>query len=222
MLCVLLPFALVGVGSTEVALSNVSSLESIVALATAQVQQKYGKEFGLIEVLACKQFQCARGDDSMKSTADAGFIRATYTPPHKTTPNVAAYINITGSQPAISFEYHAKDPFIGDEPTKGFPPASMVTFESAWSMLDQKGLNVGVTQVTWRHPVEPCCSEDLFMFNLDRVVPGHSKIISVGTESKKACFGFVTNQVPLPFCKGKEYKPDCLSNASVTSEPISV
>merc|ERR1719188_1986174 len=158
----------------------------------------------------------------MHSSTDVGFMRAVYTPPHATFPNVAAYINITASQPAISFEYHAKDPFVEDDRTKGFPPANNLTFESAWSMLNEKAPQVGVTQVTWRRPVNPCVSEDLFQFNLDRTVPAHGGVISIGIESKKVCYGFVTQVVQIPYCE-KSHPPDCISDVEARQyAPISV
>merc|ERR1712151_241311 len=112
-------------------------------------------------------------------------------------------------------DYHS-DPFMQDNFTDN--AAVAMTLEKAWTMIQSAVPGVGVTQATFRRPLYPCISEDLFQFNLDRVVPGHGPVMSVGAETKKACFGSYTKVVDIPFCEAR--KPDCVDSSHTASSVI--
>merc|ERR1712039_524789 len=148
---------------------------------------------------------------------DATFMRAVFTPPRSTFPNVAAFINLQTSPPTTRFEYHTA-PFMADNPTKGFPPPSQMTFEAAWSKLKSAVPGADVTEVTWRRPIHPCVSEDLYQFMLERDVPGHGSVVSIGTETNKTCYGQATRLLPIKLCL--EEKTDCIDSAAAMTDVL--
>ena len=184
------------------------SLEEVVAQTSAKVADTFGANFTIIEAFACAEFLCA-GQKAMNSSADAGFMRAVFTHPRSTAPNVAAYVNISAAAGVhVRLEWH-DEPFIEDNHTSTFPPASGISFASAFATLGAKaGVQAQPWQVSFRRPLHPCSSEDVFQFSLteDVVKNGtRARVVSLGSHTAKLCTGFVTQPVELSMCP----KPNC-------------
>jgi hypothetical protein len=183
------------------------SLEAVVKESAARVQNTFGTGFTLIEAFACAEYQCARRAP-MHSAAAAGFMRLVFTKTHQTAPNVAAFANISETGVQIALEWHDV-PFIQDNYTAGFPPASGDTFESVFRTLTSKaGAGALAWQVTFRRPLHPCVTEDSFQCSLVAPVLKNGSqvdVVSLGVTSSKLCAGFVTEHVEMAMCP----EPDC-------------
>lgn len=203
--------------------SAAATFESMISQVTQEVQAKYGANMTILEALACGDQLCVQGNASMHRANDAHFMRVVYTAgAHYTAPNVVATVCINmGSSPAVNLTYHT-DAFTQDNFTEGFPPASNITFESAWAVVAKVVPNARFTQVTWRRPLHPCVSEDLFQFQFDRLVEQQWPLMSVGASSGKACFGFVTNPVQSKFCSEPEFQPKCRTSLPYALSPVVV
>ena len=96
------------------------------------------------------------------------------------------------------------EPFMQDNYTAGFPPASRLTFAEAFDTLLQKlGPGAAPKQLTFRRPLHPCASEDLFQFSLYNSTAagvGEAGVASIGLVSTRLCKGFVTQPVGLKMC----------------------
>ena len=139
----------------------------------------------------------------MRSLSDATFMRAVYTRGHSTAPNVEAVVNLSTTPINITLVPH-NEPFLQDNYTAGFPPSSGITFAKALDTLRVKlGPDQSPLQMTFRRPLHPCASEDLFQFNLanDIVAP----VVSLGLVSGALCKGFITQRVDMKMCR----QPSC-------------
>jgi hypothetical protein len=176
------------------------SWEDIISEATLKVHREVDPSFEPIEVLACHhnplahEENCLRQGPAMKRLEDARYMRIVYFLPRMTRPNVEATVNLTTTPLDIRLHVH-KRPFMEDDHTDGFPPPAGETFETAIQKVYQALGEVTYLSVSWRRPVHPCTSEDLFQFAL-----ANGDILSVGASSGKACVGFITNTVDLPMC----------------------
>eukprot|EP00434_Breviolum_minutum_P015692 symbB.v1.2.013825.t1/scaffold990.1/size146246/7 len=180
-----------------------TSLEEALANVTSQVTGKFGNSFTLIEALVCKNHFCEqKATDTMKMLSDASYMRAVYSHGIQTSPNVEAQVNLTSLEMKL---FHHDEPFIEDP----WPPVSQLTFEAAFARIRSQ-MDVGVQQVTFRRPLHPCVSEDLFQFELIPDI-GEPKILSVGTSSGKLCVGFITEKVDRAMCP----EPNCYSELIV-------
>lgn len=208
-LLMLLNLSLHGVAalSNQVSHPLGASFESVISGVQARVRKQYGSKMTLIEALVCREYLCFRGNGSLNTPGDATFMRAVFITGTNTAPNVEALVNITEVPPAMTLNYHT-EPFVQDNNTQGFPPRSNMTFESAWAMVAARVPKTGFAEVSWRRPLHPCVSEDLFQFQFDHPFEQQG-VMSVGSSSGKACFGFVTNPVYSKFCNGSEFKPQC-------------
>mmetsp|Transcript_70106 Transcript_70106/g.192422 ORF Transcript_70106/g.192422 Transcript_70106/m.192422 type:complete len:151 (+) Transcript_70106:260-712(+) len=140
----------------------------------------------------------------MHSLSDATFMRAVYTRGHSTAPNVEAVVNLSTTPVNITLFPHT-EPFLQDNYTAGFPPTSGITFAKALDTLRRKlgPDKFAPLQMTFRRPLHPCASEDLFQFNLanDTVTP----VVSLGLVSAELCKGFITQRVDMKMC----LQPSC-------------
>lgn len=167
-------------------------LEGVLADVGAQVRQKFGNISVLIEALVCHA-DCGR--QPMQSLADAGFMRAVYTPVNNTRPNIMAAINLTASPFTVKFAEH-QEPFLQDDFTGPFPPRSNLTFESAFARLEAKlPTPKAIYQMTFRKPVNPCTTEDLYQFNVEG-----GNVMSIGVDSLNVCVGFITQKAKIKWC----------------------
>ena len=182
----------------------------------------------VIEVAACRDdpvkanMSCLQMAP-MSSAKDIGFARTVFTHSDYTAPNVEALIGgLRGSSisnTTTQLIYH-RDPFVEDNTTAGFPVPSGFTLatgvEVMQSLIKSYTNGTGDTSfitVSFRRPLHPCASEDLFQFTLNSDpsgLPGKGFIYSVGVASGRLCRGFITNPVDLKFCKAPENQPQCL------------
>ena len=110
-------------------------------------------------------------------------------------------MNLTKNPVGIALTRY-DEPFMQDNYTAGFPPASRLTFAEAFTTLLQKlGPGTEAKQMTFRRPLHPCASEDLFQFNLyNSTAAGEAGVASIGLVSTKLCKGFITQPVGLKMC----------------------
>mmetsp|Transcript_25399 Transcript_25399/g.55504 ORF Transcript_25399/g.55504 Transcript_25399/m.55504 type:complete len:205 (-) Transcript_25399:132-746(-) len=181
-----------------------STLEEALANVTSQVTNKFGKNFTLIEALVCKNHFCQqKTTDTMKTMSDASYMRAVYGHGIQTSPNIEAQVNLSSLE--VNLIRH-NEPFIEDNPSATWPPISQLTFEAAFARIRSQ-MDVAVEQATFRRPLHPCVSEDLFQFELIPDI-GEPKILSVGTSSGKLCTGFITEKVDRAMCP----EPNCYAD----------
>eukprot|EP00435_Cladocopium_sp_Y103_P012861 s2477_g3.t1 len=159
-----------------------STLEDALANVTSQVTKKFGNftlSLGkqsekrcvtMIEALVCKNHFCQqKATDTMKTMSDASYMRAVYGHGIQTSPNIEAQVNLSSLE---------------DNPSATWPPISQLTFEAAFARI-RSHMDVAVEQATFRRPLHPCVSEDLFQFELIPDI-GEPKILSVlGVEVRK-------------------------------------
>ena len=180
-------------------------LESVVSRAASQVQAEFGSNFSVIEAFACATYLC-EGRVPMQTATAARFMRIVFTHPHETTPNIEAAANISVSRVAVELRMHTQ-PFLQDNATGSFPPKSNISFEDAFVALKARLPERAAWQVSFRRPLHPCASEDLFQMSLTGATGSGSEILvaSLGVQTGKLCKGFITQHVALPICGA----PDC-------------
>ncbi|CAE7791463.1 unnamed protein product [Symbiodinium sp. CCMP2592] len=144
----------------------------------------------------------------MKWVSDAGFLRAIWTPAPATSPSIEARINLTASSPRVQILHH-DDPFMEDSLVASWPPISGLTFELAMKRL-RKLTDQGVMQMTFRRPLHPCVSEDLYQFEM---MPAWNDlaVLSIGTSSYNICHGFITEKLDYKLCPD----PTCLTEVAM-------
>ena len=107
-------------------------------------------------------------------------------------------VNLSASPITIDLTRH-DEPFIQDNYTSGFPPASGLTFAQGFkALVDELGTAAAPNQMSFRRPLHPCATEDLFQFNVyNRSEYG---VISLGLLTQKLCKGFITQRVDIKMC----------------------
>jgi hypothetical protein len=189
-------------------------LEAVLEELGSRVRQQYGANLtAVMEAFVCHEDPATSGlgcweQMPMKSLAEANFMRAAFTPSGLTAPHVLAYVNLAEFPNGTEMVYSHKS-FNGNARPGPFPPASNLTFESA--LLKMRGFLPSATllhQVTWRQPLHPCVSEDLFQFVLAENPAHDDFIVSIGVNTLNVCYGDVTERI-----EGREWcdPPQCFA-----------
>lgn len=144
----------------------------------------------------------------MDTLGNATFMRAVYTQGHSTTPNVMATVNLSAAPIDITIKRY-DEPFMQDNYTAGFPPK--ITFSDAFThLLRTLGKGASPKQMTFRRPLHPCASEDLFQFELYN--QSEVAVASLGLASAELCEGFITQHVGMKMCP----EPHCWGSMRVS------
>lgn len=181
------------------------SLEDALSYVTEElVEQVNGEDWVLHEAYACPRDPSVAGpcknQDAIATLGEAEYMHAVFVPRGKTFPFIEAEVDLTSSPPGVMLRLR-QDYFLqNDHHTKGFPPPSNVTFEKAMEKLRAAVPGATACMVTWRKPLHPCVSEDLFQFMLSKDSSVEGSVVSVGTETGNVCSGYVTEASSLKMC----------------------
>lgn len=177
--------------------------DALAHVSTEISQQVNGEDWVLLEAYACHQDPAINGPClSQEPIADMGqaeYMHAVFVPRGLTVPNIEALMDLRTSPPGLALTFH-QEPFLQDFEPKAFPPASGVTFAGALEKLRATMPGAKMKQASFRKPVHPCATEDLFQFVLSMDTDTEGSVMSVGVETGSVCMGFVTETSDLKMC----------------------